>query len=103
VHVFGDRRDHFEVIGDVWEMFRVLLDERRRREIDPALAILRQTISELEEHDNDPDAQAKMLEMLDFFETATDLYDQIQRLSTDRLVQIAKKGDLIGKILNLGA
>src|ERR1051325_1213850 len=41
VHVMGDKRDHFESMKDVWEMFRVVLDERKRREIDPTLAMLR--------------------------------------------------------------
>src|SRR5688572_31282026 len=32
VHVMGDRRDHFERVKDVWELFRLVLDERKRRE-----------------------------------------------------------------------
>ena len=35
VHVLGDKRDHFGSMKDVWEMFRVVLDERKRREHDP--------------------------------------------------------------------
>ena len=34
VHVMGDRRDRFESLHDVWEMFQIVLDERKRREID---------------------------------------------------------------------
>src|ERR1700681_3294554 len=37
VHVMGDRRDHFESIKDVWEIFRIVSEERKRREIDPTL------------------------------------------------------------------
>src|SRR3989454_3110058 len=48
VHVFGDRRDHFESMKDVWEMFQVVLQERKRREIDPTLALLRHSVAELE-------------------------------------------------------
>src|SRR5690348_6963628 len=46
VHVLGDKRDHFESLKDVWEMFRIVLDERKRREIDPTLAVLRECIAE---------------------------------------------------------
>src|SRR5262245_52096961 len=46
VHVLGDRRDHFESLKDVWEMFRVVLDERKKREIDPTLSMLRACIAE---------------------------------------------------------
>ena len=38
VSVFGDRRQHFESMKDLWEMFRVILEERKRREIDPTVA-----------------------------------------------------------------
>ena len=102
MHVFGDRRDHFEIIGDVWEMFRVVLEERKRREIDPALEMLRENVAELEHEEScDLETKEKMQEMLDFFETATDLYDQVQKLSTETLVQLAKKREAISKVLNL--
>src|SRR5688500_2401518 len=48
VHVLGDKRDHFESMKDPWEMFRIVLDERKRREIDPTLAMLRECIAEAE-------------------------------------------------------
>src|SRR6266571_436770 len=48
VHVLGDKRDHFESMKEVWEMFRVVLDERKKREIDPTLAVLRECIAEAE-------------------------------------------------------
>src|SRR2546422_4862654 len=35
VHVLDDKRDHFQSMTDAWEMFRMVLDERKRREIDP--------------------------------------------------------------------
>src|SRR5438309_7874857 len=46
VHVLGDKRDHFESMKDVWEMFRVVLDERKRREIDPTVAMLEECLSD---------------------------------------------------------
>ena len=102
VHVLGDRRDHFEVIGDAWEMFRAVLHERKRRELDPALAVLRETISELEDNGNGSlETRQKMAEMLDIFETASQFYDQADKLSTATLVKIAKSGDLVSKALNL--
>ncbi len=104
VHVLGDRRDHFEIIGDVWEMFRVVLDERKRRELDPALSILRETVAEFETSDEVALAvHEKMTELLDFFETTTELYEQFQMLPTETLVRMAKKRDTIRRILNLAA
>src|SRR3954452_34601 len=46
IHVMGDRRDHFESMKDVWEMFRVVLDERKKRETDPTLHLLRDLTAE---------------------------------------------------------
>ena len=102
VHVLGDRRDHFEVIGDVWEMFRAVLHERKRRELDPALAVLRETITAMEDNGNgNLETRQKMAEMLDIFETASQFYDQADRLPTATLVKIAKSSDLVSKAINL--
>src|SRR5437016_807191 len=46
VHVLGDRRDHFESVKDVWEMFRIIVDERRKREAAPTLAMLRDAMTD---------------------------------------------------------
>src|SRR5919206_155972 len=48
VHIMGDRRDHFESMEDVFEMFRVISRERKRREIDPTRQVLQQCIAELD-------------------------------------------------------
>src|ERR1700732_3067478 len=47
VHVLGDRRDHFEAIKDVVEIFRIVSEERKRREIDPTLRVLAECVVEL--------------------------------------------------------
>src|SRR5687767_731583 len=44
VHQLGDRRDHFESLKDVWELFQVIADQRKRREIDPTMALLRECV-----------------------------------------------------------
>src|SRR2546422_10198752 len=47
VHVMGDRRDHFESMKDVFQMFRVISRERKKREIDPTMHVLRECIAEI--------------------------------------------------------
>src|ERR1700726_742686 len=47
VHVLGDRRDHFESIKDVWGLFRIVSEERKRREIDPTLQAIRECVREV--------------------------------------------------------
>ena len=46
VHVLGDRRDHFESFKDVFAMFRIIARERKKREIEPTLRVLRDCIEE---------------------------------------------------------
>jgi DNA-binding transcriptional regulator GbsR (MarR family) len=41
VHKRGDRRDYYESLADVWEMFTLVAAQRKRREIDPILNTLR--------------------------------------------------------------
>src|SRR5215475_10375812 len=47
VHKRGDRRDYYESLSDVWEMFTLGANQRKRREIDPMLNMLRQCKEEL--------------------------------------------------------
>ena len=85
-HVLGDRRDHFESMKDVWEMFRVVLEERKRREIDPTLAMLRSSVADLEKDKQaEPYTKERLKEMLEFFESATSLYQEIQRMPSQAL------------------
>jgi DNA-binding transcriptional regulator GbsR (MarR family) len=81
VHLLGDRREHYQSMTDVWEMAHVILNERKRREIDPTVGILRECLHELEEkrQENDP-TRERLSAMLGFVEMLTSLYDQISRL-----------------------
>lgn len=100
VHVLGDRRDHFELMGDVWQMYRAILNERKRREVDPILAVLRESIVELGDNESDAHVKDRLQEMLDFFEVATTIYDQVEQIPTNTLVKIARLlGSDFGKIL----
>jgi len=102
VHVLGDRRDHFETMNDIWEMFRVILNERKRREFDPTLAVLRKTVTNLSKDEySDPFSKDKVAEMLDLFETITTAYNQVEKMPTEAIKQMAKLGDGLAKIIGL--
>ncbi len=98
IPVLGDRRDHFEALNDVQEMFRVILHERKRREIDPTLSVLRESVAELGEED--AHLRDRLQEMLDSFEVITTVYSQVEQLPTDTLLKIARLGDNLGKVLS---
>src|SRR6266566_3783347 len=57
-HVLGDRRDHFESLKDVWEIFRIVAEERKRREIDPTLRVLRECVGDLKKAEGDAHTRA---------------------------------------------
>src|SRR5436190_24163931 len=68
VHVLGDRRDHFDSMKDVWEMFRVILDERKKRETDPTLQLVRACVAEAKRPGGDAYERERLGDMLAFLE-----------------------------------
>jgi DNA-binding transcriptional regulator GbsR (MarR family) len=100
VHVMGDRRDHFESLKDVWELFRLVLDERKRREIDPTLTILRDCLIEAEKAGaGEKYARDRLGDLLGFFETTTSWYEQIRRMPTGAVIKFVKMGDKLRKLI----
>jgi DNA-binding transcriptional regulator GbsR (MarR family) len=100
VHAMGDRRDHFEAMKDPWEMFRVVLDERKKREIDPTLAMLREAVGDLDkEKQKDSYTRERLRALQEFFETTAAWYNQVRQWSTPTLVKFMKFGDRILKVL----
>jgi DNA-binding transcriptional regulator GbsR (MarR family) len=100
VHLLGDRRDHFESMKDVWEMFRIIVDERRKREADPTLAMLRDAVAETRKAGAaDAYTRERLGDMLEFFELMTAWCEQTRRLPTPAVIKLVKMGDRIGKLL----
>jgi len=102
VHVMGDKRDHFESMKDVWEMFRMVLDERKRREIDPTLKLLRECIDAAhKDKQTDPHTQERLVALRDFFETTTSWYMQVREWPSHILLKFLTLGDRTLKLLGL--
>jgi DNA-binding transcriptional regulator GbsR (MarR family) len=105
VHVLGDRRDHFETLGDPADLFRAIARERRRREIDPLVQALRDGVAET--GDADAFARDRMQRMLELFEILTAMHDRSEEMSTEMLVRMARQvsqvpGRMFLKIAQLG-
>lgn len=100
VHVLGDRRDHYETINDVWETFRIILDERKRREFDPTLDILEDCLEQTKQADiQNGHFQERLQEMMDFFKVLTTVYGQVEQLPTETLKKTALLGDNLVKVI----
>lgn len=98
-HLPGDRRDHFTTPEDVWAIMRTLVEERKKREIDPTLTVLRELLMQTPVTESDRHAQARMAAMHDQIELLTAWYADIQKLETERLVQLLSLGSRIAKAL----
>ena len=93
IHVLGDRRDYFESIHDVWELFRVIIEQRKQRELNPTLSMLRSCAAEVEtESDTDPVTRERIRNMLEFVESTSDWYEQIRDIPTSTLTKLMKLG-----------
>jgi DNA-binding transcriptional regulator GbsR (MarR family) len=97
-HVQGDRRDYFTTPGDLWEIVRTLVAERRKREIDPTLTKLREL--EMLGTTGDPYAEARIAELREMIEMMTQFHDEMDRLETERLVQLMTMGRKLGGLLD---
>jgi DNA-binding transcriptional regulator GbsR (MarR family) len=100
VHQLGDRRDHFDTPKDVWEMFRIVLEERRKRELDPTLSVLRDAL--LDEHahtDSDAQALARIRSVLDFLETLTGWADEMKDLPPATAMRLMRLGVKVQRAL----
>jgi len=104
VHMMGDRRDHFESIHDVWELFRVIVAERKRREMDPTIGILRECVAEAAESGAaDPVTAERLTAMKDFFELAADSYSHLSKLPPNSIRRLAKMADRVASLVGKGA
>jgi HTH-type transcriptional regulator, glycine betaine synthesis regulator len=66
VHRRGDRRDYFQSLTDVWEIFSLIARQRKRKEVDPVVAALRECHARFATSDAVPtDDQAVVRERLE--------------------------------------
>jgi DNA-binding transcriptional regulator GbsR (MarR family) len=100
VHVLGDRRDHFDTQKDVWALFQTVMQERKRREVDPTVALLREAVNDTGgEGKDDEYARQQLAKMLEFFETTTECYEDVGKLSPSSLRKLMKMGGKVGMLL----
>ncbi|MGH7144695.1 MAG: GbsR/MarR family transcriptional regulator [Planctomycetota bacterium] len=98
--VLGDRRDHFESLKDVWEMFRLVIEERKKRELDPTLALLKECMADAEKAGPaEKYTRERVGAMLDFFETMSTWYSQVRSLPSAYAIKFLKLGAKIPGIL----
>ena len=99
-HVLGDRRDYFESLHDVWELFRVIIQQRKQRELNPTLTMLRGCVDEVDgEEQTDPLTKERIRNMLEFVETTNSWYEEINDIPTSTLTKLMALGKKITKLV----
>jgi len=92
-HTMGDRRDYFETSVDVWELFRTVVRERKEREFDPTVRVLRELVSSPDFQKEPADAQDRIRSTMELMDKLATWADEMLRLSPGTL----------DKVLTLGA
>ena len=99
--LLGDRRDYFESIHDVWDLFRVIIEQRKQRELNPTLAMLKGCAAEIQaEKETDPVTKERVANMLKFIESTSDWYEQISSIPTSTLTKLMSLGTKITKLVS---
>lgn len=103
LHVKGDRRDHFEALADLWETFFAIAENRKRRELDPTLTVLRDCCLECEaDQYTGAETKRRIEAVARFLKRLLNWYDQMKRLPQPALVRILELGAKVEQLLKLG-
>lgn len=100
-HIAGDRKDYFQTNGSIWDMANRVFEERRKREMDPTLSLLRDILLDTPANPEEEHAQQKLQEVHDLLEGITKWSSELQRLSPEKLDTLMKLGSGVGKVLDI--
>jgi len=103
VHIMGDRRDHFTTSSDVWVLFKTVVKERKEREFDPTITVLRDCLDSPDIYREDPGAKQRIADALGFMEDISSWGEQMLKLEPNTLMKMMKLGNKIKELLNLKA
>lgn len=99
-HVLGDRRDYFLARKDIWEVLTVIMDGRKKREIDPTLLVLRECMAESKrDHETPEQVKERIGSMLEFVEELSGWYEQIRSMPRPTLLKLMRMGTKVAKVV----
>ncbi len=103
VHVEGDRRDHFVAETDLWDMLMRIVAERKRREVDPTIALLADLAERLKQDQSaPPQVRERIVRMHEFISTLGNWYEQVRGLPKPTLVLLMKLGGKVARFVSPG-
>jgi len=98
-HLPNDRRDFFAAPEDIWQILKTLAEERKKREVDPTLSVLRELLLQSPDTADEKFAQTRLAEMHSVIERLTDWYEDVKTLEPDRLAHLLSLGSTVTKLL----
>jgi DNA-binding transcriptional regulator GbsR (MarR family) len=101
-HMMGDRRDHFETSTDVWELFRVVVQQRKEREFDPTIGVLRDCLDSPDIGKEDKATKQRIQDTLGLMESLSAWGDEMLRLEPSTLMKVMKLGAKIQSLIRSG-
>src|SRR5690349_2580331 len=102
VHLLGERREHYESLKDVWEMFRVIVEQRKKREVDPTVRMLQESLAELNKAEGHAYTRERLQDMSEFFDTVNTVYGELNEVSPRTLKAALKVRGKIRKLFQSG-
>lgn len=90
----GDRREYFVAVSDVWEMFCIILRERKKREIEPVIQSLATCLERVKSDKTNAEAQLlskRMQDLLDFLRMADSMMEKLARHKDSRTLKLLLK------------
>ncbi|MDR3054534.1 MAG: MarR family transcriptional regulator [Zoogloeaceae bacterium] len=91
-HLMGDRRDHFETSKDVWELFKLIVEGRKQREVEPTLAVLGECLQSPDMTLETAGARQRIQETQEFIQVLTTWADEMLRQDPETLMKMLKMG-----------
>jgi DNA-binding transcriptional regulator GbsR (MarR family) len=101
IHQPNDRREYFQAPEEMWVIFRTLAAERRKREIDPTLSMLRDALMEQPSVEADIHAQERMRQMHGLIDQMTNWLDDVQKMDSATLASLMQMGSKVQKLLEI--
>jgi len=101
VHAMGDRRDHFATSTDVWELFRIVVSERKEREFDPTIGVLNECLNSDQLSQESAAVQQRIKDTLLLMESLSTWGDQMLKLEPETLMKVMKLGAKIKSLIGL--
>ncbi|MBU2872001.1 MarR family transcriptional regulator [Colwellia sp. E2M01] len=100
-HKPKDRKEYYSPAGTIWEMATRVFEERRKREVDPTLSLLRDNLLDEPTNQQEEYAHTKMHEIHDLLETVTNWASELQTMNPDKLNTLMKLGVGVSKVIDL--